>query len=101
MDDSISPPMKQGKENAGDLLTFSKKKKKLIDKQIPFALSTKNIQEQIKVPNVIGKSLKTAIRILSNAGLKVKVNGSGKVIDQFPKPGKSNNNSKLCILTLE
>ncbi len=101
MDDSISPPMKQGKENAGDLLTFSKKKKKLIDKQIPFALSTKNIQEQIKVPNVIGKSLKTAIRILSNAGLKVKVNGSGKVIDQFPKPGKSNKNSKLCILTLE
>ena len=62
---------------------------------------TKNIQKRIEVPNVLGKSLKKAMAILSNAGLKVKVNGSGQVIEQFPKPGRLSKNSKLCILTLK
>ena len=69
--------------------------------QIPSTLSTKNIQKRIEVPNVLGKSLKKAIVILADAGLKVKVNGSGKVIEQFPKPGSLSKNSKQCILTLK
>ena len=64
-------------------------------------MSTKNIEKRIEVPNVLGKSLKKAIAILSNAGLKVKVNGSGQVIEQNPEPGRLIRNSKLCILTLK
>ena len=101
MDDSISPPKKQQRQKETKHLSFSDLEMNLISNQIPSALSTKNFQKKIKVPNVIGKSLKKAIRILSDAGLKFKVNGSGQVVDQFPKPGKLSKNDKLCILTLK
>ena len=101
MDDSISPPAKENKQGKLNHFVYSELEKMAISDQIPSSLSTKNIQKRIKVPNVIGKSLKKALAILSNAGLKVKVNGSGQVIDQFPKPGRLSKNSKQCILTLK
>ena len=101
MDDSISPPAKEKKQEKLNHFVYSELDKMIVPNQIPSPLSTKNIQKRIKVPNVIGKSLKNAMVILSNAGLKVKVNGSGQVIDQFPKPGRLIKNSKQCILTLK
>ena len=101
MDDRISPPAKEKKQKNINYFVHSESDKILVPDQIPSTLSTKNIQKRIKVPNVIGKSLKNAMTILSNAGLKVKVNGSGQVIDQFPKPGRFSKNSKQCILTLK
>ena len=101
MDDSISPPAKENKEEKLNHFVYSELEKMAISDQIPSTLSTKNIQKRIEVPNVLGKSLKKAIVILTNAGLKVKVNGSGKVIEQFPKAGSLSKNSKLCILTLK
>jgi cell division protein FtsI (penicillin-binding protein 3) len=35
-----------------------------------------------KVPNVIGMGIKDALYVLENAGLKVKINGKGKVVGQ-------------------
>ena len=101
MDDSISPPVKENKQEKLNHFVYSELEKMAISDQIPSTLSTKNIQKRIDVPNVLGKSLKKAIVILTNAGLKVKVNGSGKVIEQFPKPGSLSKNSKQCILTLK
>ena len=101
MDDSISPPAKEIKKEKLNHFVYSEYEKTAISDQIPSTLSTKNIQKRIEVPNVLGKSLKKAIVILTNAGLKVRVNGSGKVIEQFPKPGSLSKNSKLCILTLK
>ena len=101
MDDSISPPAKENKKEKLNHFVYSELEKMAISDQIPSTLSTKNIQKRIEVPNVLGKSLKKAIVILTDAGLKVKVNGSGKVIEQFPKPGSLSKNSKQCILTLK
>ena len=101
MDDSISPPAKENKQEKLNHFVYSELEKMEISDQIPSTLNTKNIQKRIEVPNVLGKSLKKAIVILANAGLKVKVNGSGKVIEQFPKPGSLSKNRKLCILTLK
>ena len=101
MDDSITPPAKENKQEKLNQFVYSELEKMVTSDQIPSTLSTKNIQKRIEVPNVLGKSLKKAIVILTNAGLKVKVNGSGKVVEQFPKPGSLSNNSKLCILTLK
>jgi len=101
MDDRISPPAKEKKQKNLNHFVYSELDKMIVPNQIPSALSTKNIQKGIEVPNVLGKSLKKAMAILSNAGLKVKVNGSGKVIEQFPKPGSLSKNSKQCILTLK
>ena len=101
MDDGISPPAKENKREKLNHFVYSELEKMVTSDQIPSTLSTKNIQKRIEVPNVLGKSLKKAIVILTNAGLKVRVNGSGKVIEQFPKPGSLSKNSKLCILTLK
>ena len=101
MDDRITPPIKEKRQEKPNHFVYSELDRMIARNQIPYALSTTNIQKRIEVPNVLGKSLKKAIAILSNAGLKVKVNGSGQVIEQFPKPGRLIKNSKLCILTLK
>ena len=101
MDDRISPPAKEKKQEKINHFVNSKLDKMIIPDQTPSALSTKNIEKRIEVPNVLGKSLKKAMAMLANVGLKVKVNGSGKVIEQFPKPGSLSKSSKLCILTLK
>ncbi|MFM2048685.1 MAG: hypothetical protein RI955_1233 [Bacteroidota bacterium] len=44
--------------------------------------------EQGKVPDVTGFSLKDALFILENKGLKVKFKGNGKVIEQYPNAGE-------------
>ena len=101
MDDRISPPTKEKRQKKPNHFVHSELDRMTAPDQIPYALSTKNIQKLIEVPNVLGKSLKKAIAILSNAGLKVKVNGSGQVIEQSLKPGRLIRKSKLCILTLK
>ena len=58
------------------------------------------ILNKTRVPDAVGMSLKKAIKIISGAGLKVKINGSGKVISQSPKPGKQIRDNGVCILTL-
>ena len=101
MDDRITPPVKEKRQEKPNHFVYSELDRMIAHNQMPYALSTKNIQKRIEVPNVLGKSLKKAIAILSNAGLKVKVNGSGQVIEQFPEPGRLIKNGKLCILTLK
>ena len=80
---------------------YSELDKMIVPNQIPSPLSTKNIQKRIRSTKRNRKKSKKAMAILSSAGLKVKVNGSGQVIDQFPKPGRLSKNSKQCILTLK
>jgi beta-lactam-binding protein with PASTA domain len=50
------------------------------------------------VPDVRGKSLRKAINKLVSEGFVVDINGSGDVIDLFPKPGsKILNKSKIIL----
>jgi cell division protein FtsI/penicillin-binding protein 2 len=50
------------------------------------------------VPDVRGKSLRKAINKLVSEGFVVDINGSGEVIDLFPKPGsKILNKSKIIL----
>ncbi len=50
-----------------------------------------------EVPNVKGMGLRDALFILENRGLKVKVNGSGKVVDQSVKPGTKINGQNILL----
>ncbi|MCK4578541.1 MAG: transpeptidase family protein [Candidatus Marinimicrobia bacterium] len=52
------------------------------------------------VPDFIGSSLRKAIRLARNAGLRVQVRGSGNVVSQSLEPGLSVDDSAVCILTL-
>ncbi|NQV37877.1 MAG: transpeptidase family protein [Candidatus Marinimicrobia bacterium] len=54
-----------------------------------------------KVPEVRGMSLKKALSTLRKAHLKVKVNGSGKVIWQSPAPGTRVKSGNTCEIGLQ
>ena len=41
------------------------------------------------------------MRIVSDLGLTIKVNGSGKIFSQIPKPGKIVKNKEVCAVYLK
>jgi cell division protein FtsI/penicillin-binding protein 2 len=52
------------------------------------------------IPDLKGKSLKSAIRTLSDLGLKGIFTGNGIVVSQSPEPGTPVPDSKILLLTL-
>jgi len=101
MDDTIIPPLKNQKKAEPKFLVSKKNKNKEELKSLPMSLSTMNIKQRIKVPNVIGKSLKSAIKRISEVGLRVKISGSGQVVSQTPRPGRILKNNDVCTLNLK
>ena len=99
MDDTIVPPQKNRKSVEQKFLVSKKNKDEL--QSIPMFLSTVNIENRIKVPDVIGKSLKSAIKRISEVGLRVKISGSGQVVSQTPRPGQILKNNDICTLSLK
>ena len=70
----------------------------------PVLISTTRAQSNrnyIYVPDVRNTSLKKAMTVLRQAGLKVKVEGSGKVLWQSPRPGTIKKIGDICIVHLE
>ena len=57
------------------------------------------IQEGL-VPDVRGMSLRDAIFLLENTGLRVKVNGKGKVLRQSPEHGARYNEGTIVSLEM-
>ena len=101
MDDTIVPPLKNQKKAEPKFLVSKKNENKEELKSLPMSLSTMNIEQRIKVPNVIGKSLKSAIKRISEVGLRVKISGSGQVVSQTPRPGRILNKNDVCTLNLK
>ena len=60
------------------------------------SLEDRKIKDKL-VPNVKGMGLRDALFILENQGLKVKVNGYGKVRDQSVDPGTLNNGQNILL----
>jgi hypothetical protein len=101
MDDTIVPPLKTQKKAEPKFLVSKKNENKEELKSLPMSLSTMNIEQRIEVPNVIGKSLKSAIKRISEVGLRVKISGSGQVVSQTPRPGRILKNNDVCTLNLK
>ena len=97
MDDTIKPPIKKNKLIVNNNLKSFKKNMNLDN---PVSLSM-NILKKTTMPDLRGQSLKNAMRIISDLGLNIKVDGSGKVFSQIPKPGKSIKNKKVCTVYLK
>ena len=100
MDDKIKPPEK----NQDTFLTNQYKAKmatKTFTNQFPISLSTKASAGTIKVPNLKGKSLKKAIDIINRIGLKIKIEGSGQVVSQKPRPGTILRPKDICLVKLK
>jgi len=89
----------------------SYKKNKLNDKvkEIHEAeLDEENLNEQEKnlidpnsVPNLRGKSLRQALKVIGNNWSDIKTHGSGKVVKQDPAPGPRNAKDEVITIWLE
>ena len=100
MDDKIRPPEK--KQNAFVHNQYTAPlETEIFTNQVPISLSTKASAKTIKVPNLKGKSLKKAIDIINRAGLKIKIEGSGRVVSQKPKPGTYLRPKDDCLVQLK
>ncbi len=53
------------------------------------------------MPDLVGMSLRRALRLLQDAKLKVRIQGTGRVVGQSPAPGKPLDGVKECLLTLK
>jgi len=51
------------------------------------------------MPDLIGKTIKEALLILNDLGVKWSISGSGVVAKQSISPGQTINQRKTCILT--
>ena len=100
MDDKIRPP-----EKKQDIIAHNHFKEELeqeiFTNQTPIALSTKASKKTIKVPNLKGRSLKKAIDIINKTGLKIKIEGSGRVVSQKPSPGTILRPKDICLIKLK
>jgi len=56
---------------------------------------------QVKMPDVRGFSMRKAMTTLRSSGIKFKIEGSGKVAWQSPRPGAILNNGKTCLINLK
>ena len=101
MDDNIRPPMKIQDMLARDRSKQKLKTEDIFKNQLPIFLSTKAILKTIKVPDLKGKSLKKAIEIINQNGLKIKIEGSGKVVYQEPGAGTILRPEDICLVKLK
>ncbi len=109
MDDEIIPPVREQKrvEYVNSLI----KDDIIIQRNgplaaqvstLPIALSTvANFSNKVPMPEVRGFSMRKAMTVLRQAGLKIQIQGSGKVIWQSPKPGSILNKGSTCIVGLK
>ena len=58
-------------------------------------------ENSVVVPNVRGMSMRKAIMVIRNAGLRPKISGSGAVRYQSPRPGTVTDLYSFCILELK
>ncbi len=52
------------------------------------------------MPRLTGLSLRKGLRRLSRHNLRIRVEGSGRIVAQSPQPGRPLNNAGECVLTL-
>ncbi|HIJ79354.1 MAG: PASTA domain-containing protein [Desulfobulbaceae bacterium] len=57
--------------------------------------------EGLKMPDVRGGSLRKALQVLQPYGLRVRISGSGRVVNQYPPSGSSLLGVKQCVLELK
>ena len=109
MDDEIIPPVREQKsvEYVNSLIKddFIIQQDEPVVVQVsrlPIVLSTvANFSNKVPMPEVRGFSMRKAMTVLRQAGLKIQIQGSGKVTWQSPKPGSILNKGSTCIVGLK
>jgi len=106
MDDDIKPPTRDSDEGIfayqlpkNDLIIRNEPAITIQASSLPLGLSTAaRFSNKVEMPEIRGFSMRKAMTSLRQAGLKYKIQGSGKVAWQSPKPGTILNKGYTCTV---
>ena len=106
MDDKIIPPSQKKLvdiyPSEKEFASVFQDKRQIETNYLPLSLSTiARYSNKTSVPEIRGCSMRKAISRLREAGLKFKLNGSGKVLSQSLKPGSLVDKGSMCVIRLK
>tara|TARA_Y100000590_G_scaffold469467_1_gene657211 strand:- start:1229 stop:3226 length:1998 start_codon:yes stop_codon:yes gene_type:complete len=111
LDDSIIPPARLKKDAAkhfkkpirNDIVMAKTQPvaSQVSVKSPPVLSMITSYNNQVKMPDVRGFSMRKAMTTLRSSGIKFKIEGSGKVAWQSPRPGTILTNGKTCLINLK
>ncbi|MFH2124734.1 MAG: PASTA domain-containing protein [Pseudomonadota bacterium] len=97
--------LQQVHTNLADMMSRSERKETNYQqeqkKKNPVGLETMLEQHQPLMPDLTGMSLRRALHVLQDKKVKVRIQGSGRVVAQSPTAGISLGGVKECLLTLK
>ncbi len=74
------------------------------DRQVPGNSSRVVQKNEIRpwiMPDLRGMSIRSALEVAGRLGMKIRISGTGKVKDQYPKPGRRIVSSQECVIVCE
>jgi len=106
MDDEITPPTKNSDPDIfayqlpkNDVIIQNESPVAIQASSLPLGLSTvARFSNKVEMPEIRGFSMRKAMTSLRQAGLKYKIQGSGKVAWQSPEPGTILNKGYTCTV---
>ncbi len=106
MDDGITPPTRNADEGIfayqipkNDVIIQNEPPIAIQASSLPLGLSTAaRFSNKVEMPEIRGFSMRKAMTSLRQAGLKYKIQGSGKVAWQSPEPGTILNKGYTCTV---
>ena len=107
MDNSITPPKNKKYTSLKKPINYLNKEIDIKDKIEPERielsfLSTQQIYgDKTEVPEIRGFSMRKAMRVLRSFDLNFKIQGTGKVLWQSPRPGAIVKKETICVVGLE
>lgn len=97
--------LQQVHKNLSDMMRMSERKEgnyqQEQEKKALAGLETMLEQHQPLMPDLANMSLRKALRLLQDKKMKVRIQGSGRVVAQSPAAGKPLSGVKECLLTLK
>jgi cell division protein FtsI (penicillin-binding protein 3) len=64
-------------------------------------VSEKNTSIPASMPDLVGLSLRKGLRLLDGSPVSIKIEGTGRIVEQFPPPGTPLKQNMECRLVLE
>lgn len=106
MDDEITPPTRNSDQDIfayqlpkNDVIIQNEPPVAIQASSLPLGLSTvARFSNKVEMPEIRGFSMRKAMTSLRQAGLKYKIQGSGKVAWQSPEPGTILNKGHTCTV---
>lgn len=97
--------LQQVHKNLSDMMNMSERKESNYqleqEKKTMAGLETMLEQHPPFMPDLVGMSLRRALRLLQDRKIKVRIQGSGRVVAQSPAAGMPLTGVKECLLTLK